>query len=96
MCREEGAWDLDGAELINPLTAQSSIRISSDPKGAGYSVSERNRQDLQAAQEWSLSKIRDTVRGNMRVSRLVKITCSNCRYALLLDHVKIREDAGRL
>lgn len=40
-----------------------------------------------------LPRIKRAIQGNMRISRLVKLTCGNCRYALLLDHVKMREDA---
>lgn len=92
LCGKENAWDVPDAELINPLAAGTSIRMSSDPKHQPSPAGDRNRRDPIAAHGWSLGRIRDAVRGNMRRSRLVKLTCSNCRYALLLDHVKIREE----
>lgn len=46
----------------------------------------------QAAQKGDAARIARAIQGNMRVSRLMKLTCSNCRYALLLDDVKIAED----
>lgn len=46
----------------------------------------------QAAQRGDATRIARAIQGNMRVSRLIKLTCSNCRYALLLDDVKIAED----
>lgn len=40
-----------------------------------------------------LQRIKRAVQGSMRVSRLVKLSCSNCRYVLLLDDVGIAEDS---
>jgi len=48
----------------------------------------------QAAQRSDTARIARAIQGNMRVSRLKRITCSNCRYALLLDDVKISEDTA--
>lgn len=91
VCGKEDAWDLAGAELVNPLAARNSIKISSDPRHQG---NVRIRNDSQAGQEWSLRRIRRAVRNNMGAVRLLKLTCGNCRYALLLDHVKISEETA--
>ena len=87
LCGQEDAWDLASVESVYPLAFRTVEKIVN---------SEPNRQPgrpPKAPQEWVLGRIRDAIRNNMRISGLTKLTCGNCRYALLLDRVKMREDS---
>jgi hypothetical protein len=92
-CATENPWDLESVETVSPLNATGHSEISqSDPSNQRSGLRGRPAGEPVARLRWSLKRIRDAIQHNRRVSRLLKVTCSNCRYALLLDHVKMREE----
>lgn len=84
LCEQENAWDFERAVVISPFTSRTIGKIHSSHQGGN--------PRKPPGPERILTKIRDAAITNLRALGLVKLTCENCYYTLLLDHRRMREE----